>query len=121
MQLIKQDANGRRYIVYCCDRCGEILEGAHSCSPNPVIEQLQRENERLEFLLRDARDEATHWLEKVHQVRDDLAAAQAREAKLREAMSRFVFAWDNSGSSGAWPVVSLKHLREALAQTEVKC
>jgi len=42
MNYIQTDTNGRKYIVNCCERCGKITEGIHTCSPNPVIERLTK-------------------------------------------------------------------------------
>jgi len=47
MEYIQTDTNGRNYIVNCCERCGKITEGIHTCTPNLVIERLQAEVERL--------------------------------------------------------------------------
>ena len=51
MELVRHDTNGRRYVVYCCDRCGKVTEGVHTCSPNPVIEQLRAKVAELEAQL----------------------------------------------------------------------
>jgi hypothetical protein len=42
-QYVQTDTNGRKYIVNCCERCGKITEGIHTCTPNLVIERLTAE------------------------------------------------------------------------------
>ena len=55
MQIVRKDANCRQQLVDCCDNCGKITEGFHTCTPNPVIEQLRDENARLKEKLADTR------------------------------------------------------------------
>jgi hypothetical protein len=57
MQYVQTDTNGRKYIVNCCERCGKITEGIHTCTPNLVIERLIAE---LAACKRDA--ERYQWL-----------------------------------------------------------
>ena len=62
MEVVRQDANGRRYIVYCCDRCGKVTEGVHTCSPNPVIEQLRATIEQQQARIKELEsDPAIHF------------------------------------------------------------
>lgn len=42
-EYIQTDANGRKRIVNCCERCGKITDGVHTCTPNPVIARLTAE------------------------------------------------------------------------------
>ena len=42
-EYVQTATNGRKYIVNCCERCGKITEGIHTCTPNLVIERLTAE------------------------------------------------------------------------------
>lgn len=53
MKSVKSDANGRKYVVYYCDRCGKVTDGVHTCTPNPVIESLQARIAELEAQLQE--------------------------------------------------------------------
>ena len=52
------------------------------------------------------------------------AGAASRDAEIAELVDvfnkarKFVFEWDNCGSSGEWPVIELADLREALAKVK---
>ena len=78
MEIVRQDGNGKRHIVYCCDRCGKINGGGvHTCNPNPVITTLKDDNNKLRARLAEAERQ-----------RDELLAAlqqlKARELKRKE-------------------------------------
>ena len=73
-EYVQTATNGRKYIVNCCERCGKITEGIHTCTPNLVIERLTAEiaiERRLSFRTQLAemdaelvktRDLAEHWM-----------------------------------------------------------
>lgn len=61
------------------------------------------------------------WLETAHTYKQEAAETsrlywivRKRNEKLESAIKQFLVEWDNSGSSGAWPVEALKHLREVM-------
>jgi uncharacterized protein YdiU (UPF0061 family) len=50
----------------------------------------------------------------IHSCHADCTRNGCVNRRLREAIQNFLFEWDNSGSSGAWPVRALAHLREVM-------
>ena len=84
-EYVQTATNGRKYIVNCCERCGKITEGIHTCTPNLVIERLTAElaemtgerdalkfiaqsfaaqegrEQKLHAQLTETRDLAEHW------------------------------------------------------------
>ena len=83
-EYVQTATNGRKYIVNCCERCGKITEGIHTCTPNLVIERLTAEiaiERRLSFRTQLAemdaelvktRDLAEHWMILAEQRRVEL-------------------------------------------------
>ena len=93
-EYVQTATNGRKYIVNCCERCGKITEGIHTCTPNLVIERLTAEiaiERRLSFRTQLAemdaelvktRDLAEHWMIIAEQRRVELGECRKDAERL---------------------------------------